>query len=134
MTSPRRPAPFILLAAAGAAVVLLALLLLLVPVPDWLRCLLPAALAAVLLLVAAAGARRAARTGAALEARLAARDRDVSQLRHDLRGILSPAMLTADRLTTSADPVVRRAGETMVATVERAEQRLRNNPAPPAGG
>ncbi|MBE7210136.1 MAG: hypothetical protein INR65_03885 [Gluconacetobacter diazotrophicus] len=63
---------------------------------------------------------------------MAARDRDASQLRHDLRGILSPAMLVADRLTANPDPAVRRAGETMVATVERAEQRLRRNANPPA--
>jgi len=50
----------------------------------------------------------------------------LSQLRHDLRGILSPAMLTADRLTMSDDPLARRAGETMVTAVERAVERLAN--------
>ncbi len=49
------------------------------------------------------------------------------QMRHDLRGILSPALLTADRLTMSQDPVARRAGEAMVATVDRAEERLRRS-------
>ncbi len=46
-------------------------------------------------------------------------------LRHDLRGILSPALMTADRLLmTTEDPVAKRAAETMVDTIERAEKRL----------
>jgi hypothetical protein len=45
-------------------------------------------------------------------------------LRHDLRGVLSPAMLTADRLLTNADPSVRRTGEIMVRTIERATELL----------
>ncbi len=48
-----------------------------------------------------------------------------SALRHDLRGILSPALLTADRLLGSEDKATRRAAEIMVQTVERAELRLR---------
>jgi len=48
----------------------------------------------------------------------------VSVLRHDLRGILSPALLTADRLSTSTDPAIRKAGEIVVRTVERATARL----------
>jgi len=47
-----------------------------------------------------------------------------SQLRHDLRGILSPALLVADGLTSHEDPKVRRAGEVIVRTVERAAARL----------
>jgi hypothetical protein len=47
-----------------------------------------------------------------------------SSLRHDLRGILSPALLTAERLLGHEDPVIRRAGEMMVKTVERATERL----------
>jgi hypothetical protein len=47
-----------------------------------------------------------------------------SSLRHDLRGILSPALLTSERLLGYEDPVVRRAGEIMVKTVERASVRL----------
>jgi pheromone shutdown protein TraB len=47
------------------------------------------------------------------------------QLRHDLRGILSPALMTADRLLmTTEDPIARRAAEAMVETIERAEKRL----------
>ena len=47
------------------------------------------------------------------------------RLRHDLRGILSPALMTADRLLmTTTDPGIKRAAEMMVETVERAEKRL----------
>jgi hypothetical protein len=48
----------------------------------------------------------------------------VSSLRHDLRGILSPALLTADRLVGSDDPGIRKAGDVVVRTVERATARL----------
>ena len=48
----------------------------------------------------------------------------IKALRHDLRGILSPAMLIADRLQTHADPAVQRAGEVVMRTVERAAARL----------
>jgi uncharacterized membrane protein len=47
-----------------------------------------------------------------------------SRLRHDLNGILSPTLLTADRLLAHEDPTIRRAGEIMVKTVERASARL----------
>ena len=57
-------------------------------------------------------------------ARLQALEARTSSLRHDLRGILSPALLTAERLLGNDDPVVRRAGEVMVKTVERASARL----------
>lgn len=48
----------------------------------------------------------------------------LSGLRHDVRGILSPALLVSDRLLTHDEPHVRRAGEVMVRTVERAAERL----------
>ena len=41
-------------------------------------------------------------------------------LRHDLRGALSPALMVADRLLNNADPAVRRAGEAVVRSVDRA--------------
>ncbi len=107
-------------------------------VPPLLRALVPAAVALAvaqpLVAWAVAAERRlgavASGRAATAEARAAALDRQASQLRHDLRGILSPAMLTADRLTTSQDPVARRAGEAMVSTVERAEERLRREQGP----
>jgi hypothetical protein len=48
----------------------------------------------------------------------------IRALRHDLRGILSPAMLIADRLQSHADPAVQRAGAVVMRTVERAAARL----------
>jgi len=48
-----------------------------------------------------------------------------AEMRHDLRGILSPAMLTADRLASSQDPIARRSGEAMISTIERADERLK---------
>ena len=41
-------------------------------------------------------------------------------LRHDLRGVLSPALMLSDRLLNHADPGIRRAGEAVVKSVERA--------------
>jgi hypothetical protein len=48
----------------------------------------------------------------------------LSILRHDLHGILSPALLSADRLTASDDPAIRKAGDIVIRTVERATIRL----------
>jgi hypothetical protein len=48
----------------------------------------------------------------------------LSLLRHDLHGILSPALLSADRLSGSDDPAIRKAGEIVIRTVERATARL----------
>ena len=59
-----------------------------------------------------------------VEAQLLDQEQAMSRLRHDLRGILSPALLLADRLSTSDDPLARRTAEAMIATVERAEQAL----------
>ncbi len=48
----------------------------------------------------------------------------ITALRHDLRGILSPAMLIADRLASHDDPSVQKAGDVITRTVERAAARL----------
>ena len=48
----------------------------------------------------------------------------LSGLRHDIRGILSPALLVADKLIGHEEPGIRRAGEVMVRTVDRATTRL----------
>ena len=56
--------------------------------------------------------------------RLAELERTTSSLRHDIRGILSPALLVADRLLGSEDPQTRRAGEVISRTVDRAAARL----------
>jgi hypothetical protein len=55
--------------------------------------------------------------------------KQLSLLRHDLRGILSPAMLIADRLLAHEDPAVQRAGDIMNRTIERAAARLMEKPA-----
>ena len=44
----------------------------------------------------------------------------VATLRHDLRGVLSPALMMSDRLLNHADPGVQRAGQSVVRSVERA--------------
>ncbi len=58
-------------------------------------------------------------------ARLADLEASTASLRHDLRGLLSPALLVADRLLLHDDPKVVKAGETIVKAVRRAEERLR---------
>ena len=58
-------------------------------------------------------------------ARLAALGTAVAKISHDLRGILSPALLTAERLQMSQDPSIRRAGDTLVRAVERATELMR---------
>ena len=60
------------------------------------------------------------RTALWRNARLAAVGTAMSKMSHDLRGILSSALLVADRLTTSTDPAVQRAGEVTVRAVHRA--------------
>jgi len=57
-------------------------------------------------------------------ARLAELEATTSSLRHDLRGMLAPALLVADRLLAHSDPKVVRAGETVVKAINRAEERL----------
>ena len=47
-----------------------------------------------------------------------------SSLRHDVRGMLAPALLVTDRLLAHSDPKVVKAGETVVKAVRRAEERL----------
>jgi signal transduction histidine kinase len=58
-------------------------------------------------------------------ARLAALGTVVAKVSHDLRGILTPALLTAERLQLNADAKVQRAGETLVQAVDRATELVR---------
>ncbi|MEJ0020923.1 MAG: HAMP domain-containing sensor histidine kinase [Acetobacteraceae bacterium] len=58
-------------------------------------------------------------------ARLAALGTVVAKVSHDLRGILTPALLSAERLQLNADPKVQRAGDTLVQAVERAADLVR---------
>lgn len=74
-------------------------------------------------------------------ARLAEIEREISFLRHELRGALSPALMVSDRLLKNEDPLVRRAGDAVVRSVERATaligqdrpNRARQPVTPPAG-
>jgi len=61
---------------------------------------------------------------AAKLARLAELEATMSVLRHDLRGMLTPALLVVDLLLAHPDPKVVKAGETVVKAVMRAEERL----------
>lgn len=71
-------------------------------------------------------------------ARLAALGAALARVSHDLRGILAPALLTAERLQGNTDPTLRRIGDSIARTVERATELMRNTldfagevPAPP---
>jgi signal transduction histidine kinase len=55
-------------------------------------------------------------------ARLAALGTVVAKVSHDLRGILTPALLTAERLQLNTDPRVQRAGEVLTQAVDRATE------------
>lgn len=55
----------------------------------------------------------------AAQSRVDELERLVSDLRHDLRGAISPAALIADRLRQSDDPAVQRSGKTVGIVVER---------------
>jgi signal transduction histidine kinase len=52
--------------------------------------------------------------------RLAALGTGVAKINHDLRGILSSALLVSDRLENSGDPEVRRVTPTLVSAIDRA--------------
>ena len=56
--------------------------------------------------------------------RLAELEAATASLRHDVRGMLAPALLVTDRLLAHSDPKIVRAGETIVKSVRRAEARL----------
>ena len=55
----------------------------------------------------------------AARSRVEVLERLVSELRHDLRGAISPAALIADRLRQNSDPIVQRSGKTISVVVER---------------
>ncbi len=65
------------------------------------------------------------RTALWRNARLAALGTAVAKVSHDLRGILSSAMLAADRLSMNSDPAVQRAADVVVRAVERATELVR---------
>jgi signal transduction histidine kinase len=67
-----------------------------------------------------AGMQAELRTALWRNARLAAVGTAVAKMSHDLRGILSAALLVADRLTMSREASVQQAGEVIVRAVHRA--------------
>ena len=84
----------------------------------------------------AAAASEHAATLRSTELALAQRTEQQRRLRHDIRGVLSPVLLTADRLVKHSDPAVQRSGAILVRTVERATVLLADTgtvePNPPA--
>jgi signal transduction histidine kinase len=68
-----------------------------------------------------AEANSAARaTEDAMNEQLRAYRAHTSALRHDLRGVLSPALMMSDRLLNHPDPAVQRAGTAVVRSIDRA--------------
>lgn len=59
----------------------------------------------------------------------------VSRLRHDLRGVITPAALIGDQLRGHPDPSVQRAGTRIGETVQRVLDKLEKTygPVPPQG-
>ena len=71
-------------------------------------------------------------------ARIEVLEHELSALRHELRGALSPALMVSDRLLRSEDPLIRRAGDAVVRSVQRAttligQDRPVERPTPRAG-
>ncbi len=64
--------------------------------------------------------QRGLRAALTQKAHLAALGTAVAKINHDLRGILSSALLVSDRLEGSDDPTVRRLAPTLVDAIERA--------------
>ena len=58
-------------------------------------------------------------------ARLAALGNAVARISHDLRGVLAPALLLAERLQNHPDETVQRAGDVLMRTVDRATDLVR---------
>ncbi|MFT8419354.1 MAG: hypothetical protein ABF636_11080 [Acetobacter sp.] len=50
------------------------------------------------------------------------------KLRHDIRGIISPAMLAAEQLSLSQDPAVEKAATTINDSLDRLTARLKQRP------
>ncbi|WP_230975381.1 hypothetical protein [Acetobacter garciniae] len=50
------------------------------------------------------------------------------KLRHDLRGLMSPAMLAAEQLSLNPDPQIQKAADTINASLDRLTARLRQKP------
>lgn len=101
--------------------------------PFALAVLAPAAAAGGLMFLVARRSHAASRNDAAvqmLQTQVGELEAAASALRHDLRGVLSPALMMADRLVNNPDPAVRRAGDAVVRSVDRATALLTASKAP----
>lgn len=67
-----------------------------------------------------AAMQRGLRASLTQQSHLAALGTAVAKINHDLKGILSSALLVSDRLESSEDPEVRRLAPTLVTSIERA--------------
>ncbi len=97
------------IAAASAGLVLHAAL-------DWKVERPIAVLQAQLLAMQASGGN----ADAAAQAHIDEVEARAAALRHDLRGVLSPALMVTDRLLSNPDPAIQRAGQAIVRSVDRA--------------
>lgn len=84
-----------------------------------------------------ASMQRALSTVLSRNARLVSVGTAVAKIGHDLRNVLSPALLAAERLSQNADPAISRAGEVVMGAVDRANDLVaqtlkfvRDSPAP----
>lgn len=117
-------------AALAFAAVFLSLALAGGGLPLWLAALIAAACVGLVLRafdLPRPGSSAASPEAEALRARLDSYRAEVSALRHDLRGVLSPAMMMTDRLLSHEDPAVQRAGAAVVRSIERATALLASN-------
>jgi hypothetical protein len=60
-------------------------------------------------------------------ARIEVLEAGLSRLRHDVRGMLAPALLMADLIRDSSDPRVAKAGTVIANGIERVDKRLRES-------
>ena len=70
--------------------------------------------------------RQDIRRGTWRRARLAAAGASASRFSHDIRGLLAPAMLSAERLQSNVDAPVRRHGDIVLRSVERTIELVRS--------
>ncbi len=67
----------------------------------------------------------AERTIEAAELRIAELEKLISNVRHDVNGALTPALMVADRLASNEDPALRRSGEKIGESILRVTKMLK---------
>jgi len=73
-----------------------------------------------------------ASSAAAIAARLSDVEARAASMRHDLRGVLSPALMVTDRLINNPEPTVQRAGQAVIRSIERAKSIIQASKPEPA--